>query len=199
VDSAGIFGGSNAPPTLSITVNNNVVTASSAVADIDVDSVTGGVSNNSIANASFGIYDLSSSAVPISSNTIMASMTGILLGNGGTATGNLVAGASEGILVDFVGGPTIANNTIMSSTAAGVELGCFAGSVSGNSINDAPIGIDAIPAAGIGTNSFFNTATTVTGGCAAAAVLSPRAMARGRAHAGGQWRTPATPFGTRTK
>ncbi len=36
VDSAGIFAGSGTTPTLSVNLNNNVVNASSAVADIDV-------------------------------------------------------------------------------------------------------------------------------------------------------------------
>ena len=197
VDSAGIFAGSGATPTLSITLSNDVVSASSAVADIDVDSVNGTVSANNISNSSFGVFDISS-GVSVTSNTIMGSTTGIFLGNGGTAASNQVSGGSEGILLG-ASGATINNNTIVSNTAAGVELGCFAASVSGNSINDAPVGLDAIPAsATIGTNNLFNTTTTITGGCAAAAVASPRALAM-RANVREQWHTPATPFGTRTK
>ena len=197
VDSAGIFAGSGATPTLSVTLSNDVVSASSAVADIDVDSVNGTVSANNISNASFGVFDLSS-GLSVTSNTIMGSTTGIFLGNGGTAKNNQVSGGSEGVLLG-ASGATINNNTIVSNTAAGVELGCFAASVSGNTINDASVGLDSAPAsASIGTNSFFNTTTTLTGDCADAAVASPRAMTM-RANVRGQWHTPATPFGTRTK
>jgi hypothetical protein len=80
-----------------------------------------------------------------------------------------------------------------------MELSCFAASVSGNFINDAPIGLDQAPA-GIGSNSFTNTATTVNGcAAAAAAPYAMRAMRSVGTSSSGQWHTPATPFGTRTK
>jgi len=197
VDSAGIFAGSGTPPTLSVSLNNNVVSASSAVADIDVDSVSGTVSSSNISNASFGVFDMSS-GVSVTANTVIGSTTGIYLANGGTASNNQVSGGSEGVLLGG-SGATINGNTIVSSTTAGVELGCFAASLSGNTINDAPVGVDSVPASvSLGTNNFFNTTTTITGGCAAAAIASRRAMAMGT-NVAKQWHTPATPFGTRTK
>jgi hypothetical protein len=196
-DSAGIFAGSGTTPTLSISLNNDVVSASSAVADIDVDSVNGTVSNGNIRNASFGVFD-SSSGVSVTANTITGSTTGIYLANGGTASNNQVSGGSEGILV-AAGGATINGNTIVSNTTAGVELGCFAASLNGNTINDAPVGLDSVSASvGLGTNNFFNTTMTMTGGCEGEAIASPRAMAM-RTNVGEPWHTPATPFGTRTK
>lgn len=200
-DSAGIFAGSGTTPTLSVSLDNNVVSASSAVADIDVDSVNGTVSNGNISNASFGVFDISS-GVSVTGNTIIASTTGIYLGNGGTASNNQVSSGSEGILLG-ASGATINGNTIVSNTTAGVELGCFTASLSGNTINDAPVGLDSVPAsASLGGNNFFNTTTTITGGCAAAAIASPHAMAMRSnvsSNVGEQWHTPATPYGTRTK
>jgi parallel beta-helix repeat protein len=201
VDSAGIFAGSGTTPTLSVSLNNNVVSASSAVADIDVDSVNGTVSNGNISNGSFGVFD-SSSGVSVTANRIIGSTTGIYLANGGTASNNQVSGGSEGILLG-ASGATINGNTIVSNTTAGVELGCFAASLNGNTINDAPVGLDSVsPSVGLGTNNFFNTTTTMTGGCAGEAIASPRAMAMRTnvsSNGGEQWHTPATPFGTRTK
>ncbi len=41
------------------------------------------------------------------------------------------------------------NTTIMTSTTAGVELGCFSATLTGNNlINDAPVGVDAAPGVG---------------------------------------------------
>lgn len=201
VDSAGIFAGSGTTPTLSVSLNNNVVSASSAVAGIDVDSVNGTVSNGNLSDASFGVFD-SSSGVSVTANRIIGSTTGIYLANGGTASNNQVSGGSEGILLG-ASGATINANTIVSNTTAGVELGCFAASLNGNTINDAPVGLDSVPAsAGLGTNNFFNTTTTMTGGCGSGAIASPRAMAMRTnvsSNVGEQWHTPATPFGTRTK
>lgn len=198
-DSAGIFAGSGATPSLSATLNNNVVGASAAVADIDTDSVKATVSGNDLANSSFGIFDISGSS--ITSNKVVGATNGIYLGFGGNASGNHISGASDGILLQ-ASGATVSNNRIMSSTAAGVELGCFTANVNGNLINDAPIGIDA--AAGtLGSNTFANTATTVTNGCAVGAVAAIRSLStqsgtKVRADIS-EWHTPATPFGTRTK
>jgi hypothetical protein len=204
VDSAGIFAGSGATPTLNANVNNNVVNASGAVAAIDSDSVNGQVHGNDVSNSIFGVYDIST--INVQANTIMGTTYGIFLGNGGTASGNDVSGASEGILLGAAGA-TLSNNTIMSSTTAGVELGCFSAAVMGNLINDAPIGVDAAPTTvALGMNTFANTATTFTNGCAVAALAARTALTSGaarvtaiRSNLSKQWHTPATPFGTRTK
>jgi Periplasmic copper-binding protein (NosD) len=189
-DSAGIFVGSGPTPTLTATVNNNVVNTSAAVAAIDADSVNGLVENSTVSNATFGVYDIAS-GVTVTSNAITGTTYGIYLGSGGTASSNRVSGSSsDGILLG-ASGATLTSNRIMSSTTAGVELGCFTATVNSNIINDAPIGFDAAPlATDLTTNSLFNTATTITNGCAFAAVSAKPKQ---------QWHTPATPFGTRTK
>jgi hypothetical protein len=199
VDSAGIFAGSGTTPTLTANLNKNVVNASAAVAAIDSDSVQGQVTENNVSNSVFGVYDVSN--INVQENTIIgATSAGIYMANGGTASGNEVSGSNEGVLLG-ASGATLKNNVIMSSTTAGVELGCFSATVTGNLINDAPVGVDAAPTTvALGSNTFANTATTFTNGCAAAALAAPTAGAAIRSsNLSEQWHTPATPFGTRTK
>jgi hypothetical protein len=195
VDSAGIFAGSGATPSLSVAIANNVVNANAGVAGIDADSVTGAVVGNVLSAASpFGVFNLSGTTV--GTNTIIGATTGIFLGNGGTASSNNVSGSNIGVLLG-ASSATVSNNRIMSSATAGVELGCFTASVSGNYINDAPIGVDSAVAV-LGSNTFANTSVTVSNGCAlAAAAFSASTTAR-RTDVSG-WHTPATPFGTRMK
>jgi hypothetical protein len=198
VDSAGIFAGSGATPTLTATVDNDVVSASAALAAIDADSVNGQVQNSTASNATFGVFDLSPT-VTVASNAIVGTNYGIYLGSGGTASGNRVSGSSiDGILLG-ASGAILMNNRIVSSTTAGVELGCFAASVNGNIINDAPVGFDAAPGAIPTSNSLYNTATTVTNGCAVGAAALRTSRPPARTNLQRQWHTPATPFGTRTK
>ena len=198
VDSAAIFAGSGTTPTLNATLNNNVVNASAAVAAIDSDSVHGQVNGNTVSNSVFGVYDISN--INVQANTIVGATTGIYMANGGTASGNAVSGASEGILLG-ASGATVNNNVIMSSTTAGVEVGCFSANVGGNLINDAPVGVDAAPTTvALGSNTFANTATTFTNGCATAAVAARTARFTAiRSNSSEQWHTPATPYGTRRK
>lgn len=200
VDSAGIFVGSGPTPTLTANVDNDVVSASAATAAIDADSVDGQVQNNTVSTATFGVFDLSPN-VTVASNTIEGTNYGIYLGSGGKASGNRVSGSSiDGILLG-ASGATLTNNRILTTTTAGVELGCFAASVSGNIINDAPIGFDEAPlATNLMNNTLYNTATTITNGCAfAAAGLRTNTLAARSVNPQQQWHTPATPWGTRTK
>jgi parallel beta-helix repeat protein len=198
VDSAGIFAGSGAAPTLSVDVANDVVSASAAVAAIDADSVNGEVEGNTVSSATFGVFDLTPT-VTVTSNTITATNYGIYLGSGGRASGNQVSGSNiDGILLG-ASGATLTNNRIVSSTTAGVELGCFSATVNGNFINDAPVGFDAAAGSIPSNNTLYNTATTITNGCAVVAAASRRSMLAAKAKLQEQWHTPATPYGTRTK
>jgi hypothetical protein len=163
------------------------------VAAIDSDSVHGQVAQNNVSNSLFGVYDISN--INVQENTIIGATYGIYMANGGNASDNNVSGSSQGVLLG-ASGATLHNNVIMSSTTAGVELGCFSANVGGNLINDAPVGFDAAPATlNLGSNTLANTATTVTYGCAAAALAAPFAAS----NLSEQWHTPATPLGTRTK
>ena len=199
VDSAGIFVGSGPTPTLTVDVDNDVVTASAALAAIDADSVNGEVEANSVSNATFGVFDLSPT-VTVASNAIVGTNNGLYLGSGGRAVGNHVAGSRiDGVLLG-ASGATLTNNRIVSSATAGVELGCFAASVNGNIINDVAVGFDAASGSIPSNNILYNTATTITNGCAvAAAALRTSLRAARSANSQQQWHTPATPFGTRTK
>jgi hypothetical protein len=205
VDSAGIFAGSGSTPSLTADLNNNVVNASGAVAAIDSDSVKGQVNGNNVSNSVFGVYDISN--INVQGNTILGASDGIYMANGGTASGNEISGSSEGVLLG-ASGATLNNNVIMSSTTAGVEVGCYSVTVNGNLINDAPVGFDAAPTTMMvpGSNTFANTATTITNGCAAAALAARTTLTSGaarveatRSTSSEQWHTPATPFGTRRK
>jgi hypothetical protein len=193
VDNSGIFVASSfTPSSLSVNLCSNVVNAPAAVAGILAEGVTGQVRNNNISNVSVGVFS-TSAVISVTSNTTMATGYGMFLGGGGTSTGNSVFDSNVGIFLAGAGA-TIKNNRIVSSAGAAVELDCFAANVSGNSINDALVGIDADPA-GIGSNSFSNTTTTITNRCVTAATAS-RTM---RTKSKEQWHTPATPFGTRRK
>ena len=194
VDNAGIFTASTyTPSSLAVTLNANVVNAA-GVSGIFAEDVTGQLQNNDISNVSVGVFG-ESAVISATSNRIVATGYGMFLGTGGTAVGNNVLGSDIGILLDGAGA-TINNNHIVSSAATGVELDCFAATVNGNFINDAPIGIDQASAA-VGSNSFANTATTITNGCVAPAVA--KRTVRAKVQVQGQWHTPATPFGTRRK
>lgn len=194
VDGVGILTASGATPTLSVNVSSNVVNAGTGLAGILADSVNGQVRNNNISNASVGVFD-AAPTVSVASNTIMATGSGygMFLLNGGTAVSNNVSGSNIGVFL-AAAGAAVRSNHIVSSTAAGVELNCFTATVSGNFINDAAVGLDQAPA-GTGSNTFANTATTITNGCVSAAAAS-RVM---RANSQEPWHTPATPFGIRRK
>jgi hypothetical protein len=129
------------------------------------------------------------------------------MANGGTASANHVSASGEGVLLG-ASGATLNNNVIMSSTIAGVEVGCFSANVMGNLINDAPVGFDAVPTnLNLSSNTLANTSTTITNGCATAqlAVRTARTLGAAQVEAirssnlSEQWHTPATPFGTRRK
>lgn len=198
VDSAGIFVAAGAAPTLSVGVRRNVVVNSaSAAVGIQSQSVTGELRDNNIESPIFGVYD-SAPALNVVSNTIVATGYGIFLESGGSAVSNDVSGSGIGVVLG-AGGATVNSNRIVASSTAAMELSCFAAKVSSNFINDAPVGLDQAPA-GIGSNSFTNTATTVNSCPAAAATRhTMRAMQSVGSSSSGQWHTPATPFGTRTK
>ncbi len=91
----------------------------------------------------------------------------------------------------------------MNTSAAGIEFNCHIAAANHNSINDAAVGLDQVPAGFQGMNFFANTATIRNDSCAAAAAVHAsglRANAVLNAAPVGnsilQWRTPASPLGT---
>jgi hypothetical protein len=118
---------------------------------------------------------------------------GIYLEAPGTISGNSVNNATNGITLDVgsagarvtanrisnslmngidvkIAGTTIESNIISKSGVAGIELNCNGGlngggTVTGNTINGAPIGIDTVPPQLKGTNKIYNAPTATTVGC----------------------------------
>jgi hypothetical protein len=128
----------------------NAVNLGGAVVGIDV-SAPGVISNNSVNNASYGItLDDNAAGAKITSNRIFNNSV-------------------DGIDVE-VAGATIDSNVINKSGSAGIELNCNGGlngggTVNGNLINGAPIGIDLVPSGLDGTNKIYNAPTATTTGC----------------------------------
>ena len=64
----------------------------------------------------------------------------------------------------LVDGATIKGNKI-SGPQNGITLTCHAGMVSGNTISYATIGLDLVPTASLGVNTFYNTPSKIGEGC----------------------------------
>jgi len=65
-----------------------------------------------------------------------------------------------------VGNVTVRGNGLAYSLGSAIEFNCTTGdTVTGNTINDAKIGLDKVPASFIGGNTFHNAGTRTTGGC----------------------------------
>jgi hypothetical protein len=67
-------------------------------------------------------------------------------------------------ILSNVDGATIKGNKI-SGPQYGIYVTCHAGTVSGNTISYAGLGIIGVPAAYLGVNTFYNTGTKILGGC----------------------------------
>lgn len=145
----------------------------------------GSVSSNTIAagNNGIGIY-AGSSSTTLSGNTVIDGAYGIFVVEAAVVSGNTVTNASFGIVVEATGsvtsnhisnsaygisliasGATIKSNAITKASTAGIEFNCNTDTVSGNTINGAPTGLDRVPAAFSGVNKFNNVATVRTDGC----------------------------------
>jgi hypothetical protein len=111
----------------------------------------GTISGNSVNNATNGItLDVGSAGARVTANRISNSLM-------------------NGIDVK-IAGTTIESNIISKSAVAGIELNCNGGSngggtLTGNTINGAPIEIDTVPPGLKGTNKIYNAPTATTVGC----------------------------------
>jgi Right handed beta helix region len=181
------------PSTLTVPIENNYLASANpyAVPLVEVgNTVAGTISNNTIVatSAQDGI-DTFSPLTTISANTIMGGGTGIVAFARATISGNTFINASNAIQVSsghaatitsnrifnstgyaiaFAhNGVTIENNTIVHSSKGGIDFERFTGTVTGNIIDGAPIGIDSVPGAftGTNTNTFQNVAEVKNGGC----------------------------------
>jgi hypothetical protein len=73
-------------------------------------------------------------------------------------TGNTISDFISSGLVLSAPGTTIKSNRIW-NTNAGIDLGCNAGTIAGNTITGASVGLAHVPSAFTGANSFFGVAT----------------------------------------
>jgi len=199
MDGFGIFAGGLSSPGPHVSLHDNVVAPAAALGGIVLANVSGNIGENDVSNAFFGIANVGTGA-SISSNTVTLTNAGVVLEGGGNALSNRISGSNFGVWF-FADGGRAQGNHITAVSAAGIEFNCHAASASHNTINDALVGLDQVPAAFNGSNSFANTATIIVGGCAAAAVAPATALRTMAASAASsvssirQYRTPFSPNG----
>jgi hypothetical protein len=174
------------PPTLTISIKRNHV-ASNGHGIFLYGSVAGSASGNTIDAGDQGVFAGSASS-SVLGNTVTALFSGVYVAAAAVISGNTVINGNIGIDVDpsaagskvmtnhvlnssvhgievATGGATISNNIITKAGSVGIEFNCNTDTVSGNTINGAPTGIDMVPATFNGVNHFYNVATVKTGGC----------------------------------
>ncbi len=201
VDGAGVFVGSGSTPTLTAFVRENFVSAPLGSEGVMVISVNGVVAQNNVTDTLAGIFDLAP-GVRVSHNTVTNTQFGIVLLLGGTAESNDISNSIFGIFLN-ADGAVVQSNHITLASSVGIEFNCHNGTVSHNTINDAALGLDQVPADFHGSNRFANTGLISSDGCfatplvaGAARVQSPTGAQSGMSSPE-HWRTPANPFGSR--
>jgi parallel beta-helix repeat protein/putative cofactor-binding repeat protein len=146
-----------------VSIKNNYVYGSEGNVSIGQLASAGDVSDNTVTGAETGIYV--DADVVVSDNTVTNSTSvGIDVEAKATVTSNRISNSEGGIGLS-TGGATIKDNTIQSSTGVGIEFGCYTNTVSGNTINGAATGINDVPTAFNGVNTFHNVSTVRTSGC----------------------------------
>jgi hypothetical protein len=203
MDGEGILAAGVSSPGLNVSLRDNVVAPAAGLGGILLANVSGNIAGNDVSNAMFGIVNVGPGA-SISSNRVSLTSAGVVLESGGNAISNRISGSTLGVWF-FADGGKAQGNHITSSSAAGngigIEFDCHAGFASHNTINDAAVGLDQVPAGFNGSNRFANTATMITGDCAAASVAPAAAMrtmatsAASSATSIRQYRTPISPLG----
>ena len=180
------------PTTLAVAITGTYVSPSASSSGLSATNIMSDcntaatISNNVVNGGAWGIFGIGSSTV--SGNTVNnVSNSGIVLEGPGTASGNTVANTSIGVVTAGPGSITsnkifnsgwagialtsgvtsataISNNSVTKSTN-GINFACHLANISGNTITGAATGINAVPAAYTGVNTFFNAITVRTGGC----------------------------------
>jgi hypothetical protein len=202
VDGFGIFVASAAAsPNLFANIKGNVVSVGgTGLIGIGLTNVTGSVTGNDVSNAMFDIVNAGSD-VSITFNNASLATAGVALEGGGSVANNKISNTSVGLFF-FSNGGIAHLNRISATSASAIELNCNSAIVSGNTINDAAIGINNTPAGFTGANNFENTVTVKGGSCGAVAATAQKTALAATASAGDalpgtsiwQWRTPASPY-----
>jgi len=160
---------------LTATVKANHVNASNATAmvfGIVVDSA-GSITANGVTGPgpsvdSDGIFVLDASAT-ISDNIVTNWEFGIVDVDAASLTSNTVRNTTDAIFLESAGA-TVESNTITQANFFGIDLNCKTGTVKSNTINDANTGVASVPSGVSSTNTYFNVAVTLSGGCSSAAL-----------------------------
>jgi hypothetical protein len=168
-DSIGIWTQTNAAASeLTVTIKGNDVNGgfgSGVIANSDIamgPGATTTVSDNYLAGGTIGVVAAASANGSISGNQLITDGTAIAInGDGVSATSNnIFLSSTEGILVNSAS-PAVQRNTI-TGCPIGIELNGFAdGNVHSNTIRDAGVGLDQVPAGFAVSNSYFNVGTIV--------------------------------------
>jgi parallel beta-helix repeat protein len=162
----GIYAVSNqTPPTLTATIRGNRVSTTPITGNGIRDESAGTVVGNVINATSDGIDVLSGSTATVVANTVSNTQRGVTVsGPANFVKSNTIFNSSIAGIQLYGNGATVENNNI-TEAPVGIEFGCFTGTVSGNTINDASTGIDAVPTSFSLVNTFQNVDTTRRGGC----------------------------------
>jgi hypothetical protein len=188
-DDDGIVALSNQnPPTLTATIEKNVVTASGDTVGIFTVGIGGTITDNVVTGVGIGIYEWdffpTTPGITISSNTVAdiqsgsgkfsGEGTGIFVRAGSTASMNKVSNAPTGFALQASAdgssssGPSLISNATENTTLA-VEFSCIPGPVlKSNTFNDSQTGFDKVPTGFVikpTANPYYNIDTIQTGSC----------------------------------
>lgn len=143
------------PPTLTATVKGNNV----AVTVVGIYSEAAGSIASNIVTGAFAEGIVLNSTASAESNTVTNSAYGIVAGAAEeTIKSNTVLNSADGVMLG-ASGSTVESNKITNSSNAAIDSGCFSATVHSNTINDALIGLQNVPASFSGSNTFDNVPT----------------------------------------
>jgi hypothetical protein len=154
----GIMTYSYSPSTLTATISGNYVYGGGSADYAGIWAFTAGViSGNTVSGSTRGVL-ANSSSVTVSGNTVTDGSYGIDVQAAASITSNRIFNTPTGIFLGKAGS-TIKSNTIVKATISGVQMNCWAATVTGNTINGATTGLDYVPSAFAGANKYYNVAT----------------------------------------
>ena len=172
-DDIGIWTQTNAAASeLTATIKGNDVNGgfgSGVIANFDIamgPGATTTVSDNHLAGGVTGVIAAESATGSILSNTLITNSTAIAINGGGVSvtSNNIFLSSIEGIVLYSALLPAIRGNTI-AGCPIGIELNGFAdGNAHSNTIMDAGVGLDQVPAGFTVSNSYFNVGTIMISG-----------------------------------
>jgi Periplasmic copper-binding protein (NosD) len=151
--------------TVAGTISGNTIVASSVQDAIDTFSPLSTISANTIIGGYIGVDAFARAT--ISDNTFINAFTAIAAIRAATITSNRIFNSTYYGIILAHSGATVESNTIVHSSPGAINFQCLTGTVTGNIIDGAPIGIDRVPGAFTGTsaNTFQNVTEVRNGGC----------------------------------